>query len=150
MSMQEITTELDRGYAEGLEDLPRRIFLEADREPNLDPDGFVLPIGKKLTMRDLLEQAAVLVVAHPWTGKSFVAEALHRILQDHPYSELACFEERERGTSIEPSWWDRWKASQDSAFWIVDAVDEDARKDRQSLQILRLVRGLSEGVRARL
>jgi hypothetical protein len=86
MSMQEITTELNRGYAEGLEILPRRIFLEGDQEPILDPDGFVLPIGEKLTPKDLLEQGAVLAVAPPWIGKTFVAGALYRVLKDYPYS----------------------------------------------------------------
>lgn len=78
---KEFSTESEQGYAEGLEVLPRRIFLEGDREPVLDPDGFDLPIGEKLTPKDLLEQAAVLAVAPPWAGKTFVAEALYRALK---------------------------------------------------------------------
>src|SRR6185436_15648862 len=134
---------------EGLDTLPRRIFLEGEREPIADPDGFVLRIGTVLTPKDLLEQAVVLVVAPPWTGKTTVAEGMSMALKAHSFFELTCFEKRERSARVEPTWWGRWKDSDEEAVWIVDGLDEDARKDRQSFKILRLLRD-AEGARARL
>lgn len=134
---------------EGLDTLPRRIFLEGEREPIPDPDGFILPIGTVLSPQDLLRQAAVLAVAPPWTGKTTVAKRIGDALKAYHFFELTCFEERERGARVEPSWWERWKACEDEAVWIVDGLDEDARKDRQSFKILQLLQG-AEGARARL
>jgi hypothetical protein len=139
----------DLEAVEGLDALPRRIFLEGGREPSPDQDGFILPIGTVLTPKDLLEQAIVLVVAPPWTGKTTVAEGISRALKSHPFSKLTCFEKSERGARVEPSWWERWKGTEEEAIWIVDGLDEDARKDRQSFKILELLRD-AEDARARL
>jgi hypothetical protein len=106
--------------------------------------------GTMLTPNDLLEQAAVLAVAPPWTGKTTVAKGISKALKAHRFSELTCFEERERGAPVAPPWWEDWRASGDEAFWIVDGLDEDARKDKQSFKILQLIEGLPEEARARL
>lgn len=141
---------MSRQLPEGLDPLPHRIFLEGEREPIPDFDGFILPVGTVLTPRDLLEQAAVLAFAPPWTGKTTVARGVFQALAAHPFLALTCFEACERGASVEPPWWETWRDSGDLAFWIVDAVDEDARKDKQSLRILQLLRDLPAEARARL
>lgn len=141
---------MSRQLLEGLDPLPHRIFLEGEREPIPDFDGFILPIGTVLTPRDLLQQAAVLAFAPPWTGKTTVAKGVFQALAAHPFSTLTCFEACERGASVEPPWWETWRDSGDPAFWIVDAVDEDARKDKQSVRILQLLRELPAEARARL
>jgi hypothetical protein len=139
-----------REAVEGLETLPRRIFLEGDREPIPDPDGFILPIGTVLSPQDLLEQSLALVVAPPWTGKTTVAEGIAAAFKALPFFELTCFEKRERGAQVEPAWWGAWKDTEEEAVWIVDGLDEDARKDKQSFKILRLIQDLPEGTRERL
>jgi len=135
---------------EGLDTLPRRIFLEGAREPHADPDGFILRAGSVLEPRDLLAEAAVLVAGPPWIGKTTVAKRLSRFLQETTsFSWLTSFDERESGAS-EPLWWPDWLGGTGSAVWIIDAVDEDARKDRQCFRILRSIRELSPEIRARL
>lgn len=78
------------------------------------------------------------------------AESTDRPLPFSGFAELTCFEALPRGSSVEPSWWQSWKSSQEAACWMVDAIDGDARGDRQSHNILKLLRELPEDARARL
>ena len=145
---------------EGLEVLPRRIFLEGNRKPDTDRDGFVQPWGEILKVEDLLGSPAVLVTAPPWTGKSYVAKELWTALKlrkgelpksfDPPeHVERTCFEEA--GEAIPPPWWDEWKTGTDKACWIIDAVDEDERRRTGHVnRILRLVEALPKSVRRRI
>jgi len=86
---------------EGLDTFPRRIFLEGERRPEIDLDGFVRPSGEALFAEDLLTCTAVLAAAPPWTGKSFVARLLEAALKGDAregicspdFVERTCFEE---------------------------------------------------------
>lgn len=136
---------------EGLDVLPRRIFLEGEQRPEFDDDGFVRPSGESLLAEDLLPCTAVLVAAPPWTGKSFVAKQLEASLKvgaregafcSPDFVERTCFEER--APRLRPLWWDPWKDGDQRACWIVDAVDEDERQGRdQAYRILDLIEGPS-------
>ena len=125
-------------------DLPRRILLAARRQPLLDDLGFVLPIGKIFQVADLLHPGAALVVAPPWTGKTFLAEQLDRALRTS--SAWRChhigFESPGR---LQPPWWDAWRRDDGHACWIVDAVDEDERLgNRRIYEILDEMGGLEK------
>lgn len=143
---------------EGLDDLPRRIFLEGERRPDLDDDGFVRSSGESLLAEDLLASTAILAVAPPWTGKSFVARQLEASLKGGAREGSFCspeFVERtsfeERAPRLRPLWWDRWKDGDQRACWIVDAIDEDERHRRdQVYPILELIESLPESSRTRL
>lgn len=152
---------LHSGPTEGLDDLPRRIFLDGVQKPLTDPfDGFVRPIGKILSVQELLAYSAVLVVAPPLTGKSFVAKQLERVLTLEPSSEAfpwrgpcerTSFEISGRTTRLAPLWWESWQGGTEQAWWLVDALDEDERRgDRRAQEILDLVRSLPLEARSRL
>lgn len=145
---------------EGLEVLPRRIFLEGNRKPDTDLDGFVRPWGEILKVEDLLGSPAVIAAAPPWTGKSYVAKELWTALKlrrdELPKSfhlpehiERTCFEEA--GEAIPPLWWDEWKTGTERACWIIDAVDEDDRRRTGHVnRILRLVEALPKSAHSRI
>src|SRR5215213_1046609 len=152
---------LHSGPAEGLDDLPRRIFLEGVQRPLTDPhDGFVRPIGNVLSIQELLTHSAVLVAAPPLTGKSFVAKQLERVLTLDPPSatlplrgrcERTSFEISWRTTRLAPLWWESWQSSTEQAWWLVDALDEDERRgDGRAQEVLDLVCGLPAEARSRL
>jgi len=148
----------DLEAVEGLDALPRRIFLEGERRPETDSDGFVRPSEESLRAEDLLACAAVLAAAPPWTGKSFVAKQLEASLRGGAcdgtfccpeFVERTCFEEPT--PRLAPHWWNRWKDGDQRACWIVDAIDEDARRGRDQVHhILELIGELQESSRARL
>lgn len=141
--------------------LPKRILLASPRRPLLDEHGFVLPLraDEALGALDLLLHRAALVVAPPWTGKTFVAEKLHSALRSHPdlppgfggFCARTCFETLGRESPTKPAWWESWSAGDRRASWIVDAVDEDERSgDRRIDEILGLIEDLPEETRSRL
>lgn len=141
--------------------LPKRIILTSPRRPLLDEQGFVLPLPAEeaLDAADLLRQRAALVVAPPWTGKTFVAKGLHAALRSRPdlppgfggFCFRTCFETLGRESPVKPLWWDNWAAGDRRACWIVDAVDEDERSgDRRIDEVLSLLEELPEEARSRL
>ncbi|HWM95072.1 MAG TPA: hypothetical protein VN493_30230 [Thermoanaerobaculia bacterium] len=141
--------------------LPKRIILASPRRPLLDEQGFVLPLraDEALDVLDLLQHRAALVVAPPWTGKTFIAEKLHSALKSHPglppgfggLCARTCFETLSRESPVKPVWWDAWAAGARRACWIVDAIDEDERSgDRRIDEILGLIEDLPEEARFRL
>jgi len=130
-----------------LEHLPQRILLAARRRSLLDDLGFVLPLGKVFRAADLLRPGASLVVAPPWTGKTFLAEQLYRALRTSPALRyhLVGFESLGRGARVQPPWWDTWRQDDSQACWIIDAVDEDERlADRRVYEILDEIGGLGK------
>lgn len=68
--------------SDSLQSLPRRAFLASPRRPPVDGHGFVLPLPgtEALSASDLLLCSAALVVAPPWTGKTFVSDQLDNAL----------------------------------------------------------------------
>lgn len=142
--------------AEGLDALPRRIFLEGEQIPLPDPlDGFIRPIGEILPIRDLLACSAALVVAPPWTGKTFVSRQIkHALTLEGRFCERTSFEAADapgRNERLLPDWWSSWKDGEDQAWWLVDALDEDERReDRRAREVLDLVRSLPPEARSRL
>lgn len=115
------------------------------------------------SISDLLERSPVLILAPPWTGKSYVAkqfeEHLRRIQDNAPthlpfghYFMLVNFEQRGASESVSPSWWDAWREGGDQACLIIDAIDEDCRPlgHRNTYAILRQIEQLDMSQRARL
>lgn len=131
--------------------LPQRILLSSPRRPLLDEQGFVLPLpaDEVVSPSDLLRHSAALIVAPPWTGKTFVSEQLHRALSGELCART-CFETLGRDAPVKPLWWDGWAEGGSQARWIVDAIDEDERSgDRRIDEILGLLEELDEA-RSRL
>lgn len=145
---------------EALDSLPRRIILASARRPLVDEQGFVLPLpaDEIVPAADLLHCSAALIVAPPWTGKTFVSEQLHHALRSRPalppgfgdFHARVCFETLGRDARVKPLWWDDWMHGEGHACWIIDAIDEDERSgDRRIDEILCLLEDLGEA-RARL
>ena len=147
--------------------IPQRRFLPAEaasREDFLDEHGFLSARGRQLTMgiADLFEFRAVLVVAPPWFGKSHVAKQLRDHLlgntesrsSENPFGQFChavMFQRFGIVAAVEPTWWAEWKADGQRACWIVDAIDDDARReDKRVHEILDLVEQLAEAERKRL
>lgn len=135
--------------------LSNRILLTSPHRPLLDEQGFVLPLpaSEVVPAAELLRHSPALIVAPPWTGKTFVSEKLHELLKDQPDLLCArtCFETLGRDAPVQPSWWDGWTAGEGHACWIVDAVDEDERSgDRRIYEVLDLLDALPKGALARL
>jgi hypothetical protein len=125
--------------------LPARKFVprgkQADRSirASLDQHGFLAvdslpsPVG----VERLLDDCATLVLAPPWSGKTWVAEHLRGHLancQDETDSEFASFhhttlfQTHPQGASYAPEWWREWLESGKRACWVIDAIDEDIRR----------------------
>ncbi|MES1242587.1 MAG: hypothetical protein ABUT39_13315 [Acidobacteriota bacterium] len=136
---------------DSLHSLPRRVFLASSRRPRADEHGFVLslPEAEALTASDLLRCSAALVVAPPWTGKTFVSDQLDNALNlDGKLRKKVSFERP--AASLKPPWWDSWR-SRGEAWWIVDAIDEDERRgDCRIDEILDLLEELTKEERSRL
>jgi hypothetical protein len=141
--------------------LPRRRFFSLDVTPALDKHGFIEPFQEAFRVDDLLRWQIVLVVAPPWTGKSFVAKQLEGHFRrsaetasaDAPFGRFFHLTNLEYRTPEDalPYWWDDWRASDSRACWIVDAVDEDAKDhSRGAFRVLGLVEALSTKDRSRL
>src|SRR6476661_4067394 len=148
-----------------LDVFPTRLFLVGDRRPSLDAYGFVQPMvsDEVLSAKDLLKLGATLITAPPWTGKSFVAEEIFSALKQvapAPPPEIPRFDDRCHLTSfekvgrvsrIEPDWWAVWEKGAKQACWLIDAIDEDERRqERQVLRALEHIEHLSEAARSRL
>ena len=116
--------------------LPRREFLPLNVKPLHDRFGFVSVFQDSSEVGDLFAFQLVLVVAPPWTGKSFVAKQLDGHFRQHieasskdaPFGAFFHLTNFERGMPVNavPDWWDAWRESELRACWIVDAIDEDA------------------------
>jgi hypothetical protein len=140
---------------EGFDALPRRIFLEGEQRPFSDPDGFIRPIEGTVPVRDLLASSATLVIAPPWTGKTFVSKQIKDVLsRSGRLCERTSFESAEapgRNGRLLPSWWPSWQEGASPAWWLVDALDEDDRReDRRAREIVDLVGDLPPEARSRL
>jgi len=131
-------------------------------EPPLDEYGFLAPDFAESSARvdELFALQAVLIVAPPWAGKTFLAKQLishFREHQDNPddlapfgkYFHDTLFERGGMGVEVMPSWWDEWRRSKKRACWIVDAVDEDERRGfGQFMKILDTIDGLPDEQRS--
>ena len=109
-----------------------------------------------------LQKVPAMVLAPPELGKTYVAKQLEGYLlsiQDDPPAHLRfgtrfCrtgFETHGRGVAVQPSWWNDWRDRSERACWIVDAVDEDARReDNHRHEILDLIESIGGDTRRRL
>lgn len=145
------------------ETFPRRRFI-ATLEPPLDEYGFLAPdlAENSACVDEFFALQAVLIVAPPWAGKTFLARQLISHFREHQDSpgDLApfgkyffgtLFEQGGMGVEAMPPWWDEWRRSTARACWIVDAVDEDERRGfRQFMAILDAIDELSAEERSRL
>jgi hypothetical protein len=133
---------------------PRRRFARLEAGPPTTDDlGFVIPSDSDVTCLELLEYRVVLVVAPPWTGKSWVALAIERACsgEGRPFGERTSLENLGPTSSVLPGWWEKWKNSEDQALWLVDSVDEDDRaRSHRVKDLLMEVERLPEVCRARL
>ncbi|MEZ6085888.1 MAG: hypothetical protein R3E58_18530 [Phycisphaerae bacterium] len=104
---------------------------------------------------ELLAFPVNLIVAPPWTGKTFVTKQLHNHLRTHSgqagplafgqYFHVTIFEAFGMGCEAEPHWWNEWTQIGGSACWIVDGLDEDHRKGHdRALSILERLDALSK------
>jgi hypothetical protein len=127
----------------------------------LDRYGFVRHSQDALEADDLFSNQLVLVVAPPWTGKSFVAKQLEAHFRQHmanvtdhaPFGTFFHLTNFERHVPEDafPAWWGDWRRCESRACWLVDAVDEDAKDHSRGAQrVLGLVSGLTSHERARL
>lgn len=146
-----------------LETLPRRRLIGGDVTPTLDGHGFLSEEFSATAQRidSLFDRRAVLLVAPPWSGKTFLASGLHRYLSDAAGDKersrfaknvhCTLFEMEGLGAPLEPDWWSGWQAGNGRACWIVDALDEDARgRLKQMHEILKRIEALHSATRKRL
>jgi hypothetical protein len=150
------SAELSGASVEGsggtLDILPRRIFLASPHRPRVDDHGFVLRLldTDVVSALDLLQHSAALIVAPPWTGKTFISEQLDAALNLGGQLHKRVSFERP-ATSLRPAWWDDWLSAESPAWWIVDAIDEDERRgDCRTDEILELFEDLPKEARSRL
>jgi len=146
-----------------LEVLPTRRLIGVDVVPRFDEHGFLADEFSATATRvdSLFDRQAVLVVAPPWSGKTYLAARLHRHLSNatenpnqSPFGRnihATLFETQGLTSAIEPVWWPDWQARDSKACWIVDALDEDARGPfKQMHEILNRIEALSDPTRGRL
>ena len=149
--------------AEVLETLPQRRFVDPSLKPTLTENGFLSEEFVELSqgVDSLFSLNAVLVVAPPWYGKTYLAKQLElhfrqentNIVPERPFGKFysVTFFETHGTGNIAPSWWDEWKTSKNRACWIVDAIDEDFRRgNRQVYDLLDLIESLTAQNRERL
>jgi hypothetical protein len=104
----------------------------AAHDKNFDAHGFLRPSPRFFTFERLRGRICTLVVAPPWTGKSFTAK---RIESDLRASDPQCLfqftnlEEHPSGGPLEPPWWSDWKRGETRATWLIDAIEEGHRRD---------------------
>jgi hypothetical protein len=146
---------------EGGKTLPTRRLIRIDVRPAFDEHGFLAEEFCAAAPRvdSLFDRHAVLVVAPPWSGKTYLAGQLYRYLSDTaegPDRSLfgrnvhaTLFEQQ--GAATDPPWWAAWQDGTDRACWIVDALDEDARgRLKQMHGILDRIEALPNPTRDRL
>ncbi len=121
------------------------VLLEMPR----DEHGFLQPSSRFFGFERLLDRPCSLIVAPPWTGKTFTARRIDRSLSGlHLLTDL---EARLLGQPIKPDWWNNWKRSQTRATWIIDALDEGQRREEGLCPcLIGLLRELSDPQRDRL
>lgn len=124
-----------------------------------DEHGFVERSAATLTVEDLFEVSAALVVGPPFLGKTTVAKAIHHRLQqetsggDKAVARLfhSWLEDLGTGRPFPPPEWKAWKSSTDRAFWLIDALDEGEHRYRGlSQDLLETLGNLSAAERQRL
>lgn len=144
--------------------LPKRRFIDRENKPPLDEHGFLSEhfLSSSVSVKDLFAYKAVLIIAPPWAGKTFLAKQLDhhfsenvdRRTPDAPfgsYFHSTFFERHGLGSNIMPEWWKEWRRGSERACWIVDAFDEDARRQgRQAHIILDEIERLGDDKRNRL
>ncbi len=147
-----------------LNTLPRRRFLAIDRTPELDELGFLAPesVAESFGADDLFELCAVLVLAPPWTGKTLTAKQLRHHFRENQnlesreapfgsYFHGTLFEELSTTSPVQPGWFREWQDTSKRACWIIDAIDEDAKMQRnKSQEVMEIIEGLTGEQRARL
>ncbi len=141
--------------------LPTRRFLVAESKPELDEYGFLSTefLPHTLNVLELFEFPITLVVAPPWTGKTYVCKQTYFYLQREAeqkpqtarfgeYFHRTSFEEYAVGGEIFPTWWEKWLSSDHKACWLVDALDEDYRRNyNQMFSILNRLGELRDNKR---
>ncbi|MHC4407097.1 MAG: hypothetical protein ACYTG0_46385, partial [Planctomycetota bacterium] len=144
--------------------LPYRRFVDPDAELALDEQGFLAADSNAMTdlVHELFGFQAVLIIAPPWGGKTFVAKQLRNHFRENKtvltseapfgqYFHATLFEEQAAGGLVLPDWWDEWQRVDTPACWIVDAIDEDARSEQNQIHaILDAVERLHKRQWARL
>ena len=138
--------------------LPTRRFFQRDEPPNLDDHGFLTEDSYSTTLgvQDLFKGGATIVLAPPWTGKSYVWKQLKihfastkqlepRLKPYAKFQHFTSFEEFGLSSELMPVWWDKWLRSGGPACWIIDALDEDIRsKNRHAHYILDQLNGIEK------
>ena len=145
-----------------LSTLPQRKFLRNGAEPELDRYGFLAPGQEAFDAVDLFGFPQVLVLAPPWMGKTFVSKQMYAhfsksidsISAEAPFGSffhLVDFEPPYASDGTLPTWWEKWKDSNNRACLIADALDDDARNQgRGAAHILEAVKNLTSQERMRL
>lgn len=143
------------------ETLPTRRLIGQDVHPTVDEHGFLAEefCAAAPLIDSLFNRHAVLVVAPPWSGKTYFADQLYRYLSDtsegpdrSPFGRnvhATMFEQQGQATA--PPWLADWQGGTDRACWIVDALDEDARgRLKQMHWILDRIESIPDTARDRL
>lgn len=121
-----------------------------------DEYGFIRRSFRFVSDERLVAQCCSLVVAPPWVGKSFTARAIDASLRPdngdvEVFHKLSDLETWYSGQPLEPEWWPRWKATDEPAYWLVDALEEGEQRDvGLCKRLLERLRGLSPEERDRL
>lgn len=131
-----------------------RLFAErTNRSPlKLDKHGFLLRTKRHFEAERLLQTSCSLIVAPPWTGKTFTAESIFGGVsqEDWPHRWLTSFE-KVSVRSLPPGWWGEWREGSAAALWIIDALDEGQRTDPLAWKTLfPILDALSDAERRRL
>ncbi len=137
----------------------RRYVIPADGpklEELVDADGFFDSSKSHQTIRpvmDLLRGSAwTLVVAPPWTGKSFVAQRLEAAQRrsSSAFVQRTSLEELDHALAAPPLDWEKWRDSERDLVWLIDALDEGLHRG-STLDVLGgHLRGLNDSQKARL
>ncbi|HUO10231.1 MAG TPA: hypothetical protein VM008_18130, partial [Phycisphaerae bacterium] len=132
---------------------PRRLFIPQGQRPLTDEFGFLRAdiVEQAVSLADLLSSPSVLVTAPPWFGKTWVAKSLQRYFQGDPRKMPFVHRTSSGGFPNErPDWWTDWKQSNRRAVWLIDGVDDAARRNIVTEAILNPVESLTAEERARL
>lgn len=140
---------------------PERLFAERTAtawvDITRDDYGFIRPSQRFFPHERLLNQPCSLVVAPPWTGKSFTARRIEASLRSRftakeaEFVELLNLEARLHGQPLAPDWWKSWKCSSAPAWWLIDALEEGQRREQGLCSaLIDLLLALSSEQRGRL
>lgn len=160
MSSDHVTLTMAAEGCRRLIQIRRKADASATR--SRDEYGFIVKSEDLLPVQQLLKGNLALVLAPPWTGKTFVAKALFRMLSMVDSGDLAKtfgdrihitpFEDFAMGEEYRPSWWQSWLGDSGAyACWIIDALDEgEFRSPGVSSSLCRCLSDLTPPQRTRL